>query len=765
MNLWSLLVAIPAALVWPLLLALVLPLLLLLEQLRTRARGTLARRVASQVALQVSGGFAILVLATGLVVFSSGLVNLAAPTPDDLMLLAADIERVRETTGNDEPSLRGRLALIDAVDARTSWSLISRMGCTGAACVVAVSPRITRADGERLREIATDRDNTRAWPVLMRGRVAKVVSVPLRNMRGTPDALLFVGIDATEVVTQATVAAWASLTLLITIWVLLVFGTQRVVGLLVSDRLRTLADSLAVTPRRNTPGGARAVRSDDDELKVLAAAIEVVAERSVQQQTQFRTLVEHAPVGIARVDSAGRIITANARFLRLLAVEAGSAPPAWATVFTVAAERTQFLQVIAGTEPLTSALWTWRDSAQRTRIVRASTVPLPTSEGEPGAILLTEDVTDQHALESQLQRSQKMELVGRLAGGIAHDFNNLLTVVRGNVSALGGVTAAPELGAIDDAAARGARLVRRLLTISRSDLLTLAPVQPGPLLHDVIEMVRSVLPARIGVEAPLQVPDVTLMIDRDTVEQSLLNLALNARDAIEGYGTLRFDAREVRSPSGTRSLVVSVVDDGGGMPAEILARATEPFFSTKTPDRGTGLGLSVVSSTMERMGGRLELRSTPGHGTRAELWFPIPADVHPDTAPAPPGRGSVTTAPGLRLLLVDDELAVRVATERALRSFGHTVTMASGMGEALTLLHESDPMDLVISDVMMPGGTGVDLLRAARSTGHTVPILFVSGYAMESLEGILESDRRTGMLTKPWNMGDLERMVRETAAR
>jgi CheY-like chemotaxis protein len=175
--------------------------------------------------------------------------------------------------------------------------------------------------------------------------------------------------------------------------------------------------------------------------------------------------------------------------------------------------------------------------------------------------------------------------------------------------------------------------------------------------------------------------------------------------------------------------------------------------------------LSVVNSTMERMGGRLELRSTPGQGTRAELWFPVATAPSPDTTTAAKDTAVTTAAPGLRLLLVDDELAVRVATERALRSFGHTVMMASGMREALTILHDADAIDLVITDVMMPVGTGIDLLRAARSAGHTVPMLFVSGYAMESLEGILESDPRTGMLTKPWNMADLERVVRETASR
>ncbi len=762
MSPWSLLSAMPANMWWPLLLATVLPLLVFL---RTGARGTLARRVASRVALQVSIGFALLVLATAAVVFRSGLVNLSSPTPDDLAMVAMDIEHVRQTTMNDEPSLRGRLALLDAADLRTAWSMVTRIDCIGPACVIAVSPRLSREDGARVELLARSHTDGTAWPVSVRGRVAKVVPVPLRDSTGTPEAMLLIGLDAAAVAAQATFTSWASLAALAAIWVLIVIGTQRAVGLLVSDRLRSLAQSLSTSPRRVTSSGAHAVVADADELKTLAAAIETVAERSVRQQTQFRTLVEHAPVGIARVNSAGLIITSNPRFLRLLALDRGAQAPAWDDVFTVADDRAQFMRAIGGSEPLTSVLWTWKDSADRRRMVRASTVPLPTGEGEPGAVLLVEDITEQHALESQLQRSQKMELVGRLAGGIAHDFNNLLTVVRGNVSVMGGATMSPELGAIDDAAARGARLVRRLLTINRHDLLTRVATPPGPLLHDVIEMVRRLLPARIVVDAPVQVPDVTLQIDRDAVEQSLLNLALNARDAIPGNGTLRFEAREVRSPTGAHSLVLSVVDDGSGMPEHVLARATEPFFSTKSADRGTGLGLSVVHSTMESMGGRLELRSTPGQGTRAELWFPIAADA-PDRAPSSfPAPNDAHAAPGLRVLLVDDEPAVRMATERALSGHGHTVCTASNMTEALALLGSAPAFDLVVSDVMMPGGTGIDLLRAARVAGQSVPFLFVSGYAMESLEGVLESDRRTGMLTKPWSIGDLERTVRETAGR
>jgi signal transduction histidine kinase/CheY-like chemotaxis protein len=754
----------PATMWCPLLLATLLPLLLVLVQVRTRARSNLARRVASTVALQVSVGFAALVVATAMVVFRTGLVNLSTPSPDDLALLALDIERVRQATAGDEPSLRGRLALLDAVDARTAWSLVSHVNCSGRACVIAVSPRLSRAEGVRLQTLARAHTNGVAWPVSVSGRVAKVVAVPLRDQGGTPDAFLLIGFDARQVASQATIASWVSLSVLVGFWALIVLGMQRAVGLLVSDRLTKLASVLSSAPPDHVPSRPPDVAVGDDEMRVLAMAIESVAERSVRQQTQFRTLVEHAPVGIARVDETGKIITANPRFLRLLSVSVGGSPPPWTEIFTMDAERTLFLHAIAGSDPLSSVLWTWKDCTARMRVVRASTVPLPGSETEAGAVLLVEDVTEQRALESQLQRSQKVELVGRLAGGIAHDFNNMLTVVRGNVSALGGVTASPELGAIDDAAARGARLVRRLLTISRHDHLTLSATPPGPLVHDAIEMVRRVLPARISVEAPLQVPDVMLLVDRDAVEQSLLNLALNARDAIEGNGTLRVEAQQVRGPGGAGSLVLSLEDDGAGMPDDVLARATEPFFSTKSPERGTGLGLTVVNSTMEWMGGRLELRSTQGSGTRAELWFPISAESDGHALAATRAAVDADASPGLRVLLVDDELAVRVATERALRVFGHAVSTASNMTEALALLATDASFDLVVSDVMMPGGTGIDLLRAVRAAGSTLPFLFVSGYAMESLEGILEGDRRTSMLTKPWSTRDLEVKLRETAA-
>jgi two-component system NtrC family sensor kinase len=206
-------------------------------------------------------------------------------------------------------------------------------------------------------------------------------------------------------------------------------------------------------------------------------------------------------------------------------------------------------------------------------------------------------------------------------------------------------------------------------------------------------------------------------------------------------------------------LRVAVSDNGVGMPPEVLNRATEPFFTTKGPDAGTGLGLSMVYSIMQRLGGRLELRSSPGRGTRVDLWFPLsgePAAPSP-VLPADPARDR---SAGARILLVEDEHAVRVATERTLLRLGYTVTSVASARAALQALEEDPALELVVTDVMMPGGTGIDLLREARKRGVDLPFLFVSGYAMESLEGILESDSSTAMLTKPWTVEELQDGVR-----
>jgi CheY-like chemotaxis protein len=290
-------------------------------------------------------------------------------------------------------------------------------------------------------------------------------------------------------------------------------------------------------------------------------------------------------------------------------------------------------------------------------------------------------------------------------------------------------------------------------------LLTLAPHPSAPLLLDTLQLMRRVLPTRIRVEAPGTLPERTLRLDADAVQQALLNLVVNARDAIVDEGVIRIEVVETQRDA-QPMLVVAIEDNGIGMTDAVRARATEPFFSTKPAESGTGLGLAMVHGTMERHGGELVLHSTPGQGTRAELWFPVAADDHAlvagdatrDARAVPTSTSSTHSdaMPLARLLLVEDERSVRVATERALQRLGYAVTSASDVASALIVFESGAAVDLVVTDVMMPGGTGVELLHAVRTSGHATPFLLVSGYAVDRLDPILAADPRTALLAKPW---------------
>jgi signal transduction histidine kinase/ActR/RegA family two-component response regulator len=369
------------------------------------------------------------------------------------------------------------------------------------------------------------------------------------------------------------------------------------------------------------------------------------------------------------------------------------------------------------------------------------------------------------AQQAELQRVRQLDLVGRLAGGLAHDFNNLLTVVRANVAALGGAAAHAELAAIDDAALRGARLTRRLLSISRHEEVALAPASLSPLLHETAEMLHRVLPAGIQLTMPADVPETLLPLDRDAVEQALLNLVLNARDAMDGQGALALSVQARKTDAG-EWLVVEVRDSGPGMSADLMARATEAFFSTKAVHEGTGLGLAIVQRTMEQHGGRLVLESAVGVGTCAALWFPVPAEgvavatAEPTPTPAastpsipstPPTSSLAVDRQPYAVLVVDDEAPVRIGTVRTVERMGHRVTGVASMEEALAWLEAGGHADVIISDITMPGGTGIDLVSQLRDIGRPTPVLLVTGFSLDGLDDTLAADPSVALLAKPWS--------------
>ena len=373
------------------------------------------------------------------------------------------------------------------------------------------------------------------------------------------------------------------------------------------------------------------------------------------------------------------------------------------------------------------------------------------------------------ALETQLQQVQKMEAVGRLTGGIAHDFNNLLTVIRANTSLLRGESDREELDDIDRAAQRGAALVRRLMAFGRQGPLELAPHTVGPLLHEFFATLRRLLPDTVRLELPPKIPGGAIDVDRTAFDQVVLNLVTNARDAMPTGGILTVAVATARPPADfatangldpTRTyLTIAIGDSGSGMAPDVAARAFEPFFTTKAPDQGTGLGLAIVYGLMRRHGGAVHLETAPDRGTTQTLWFPHHAVPDPTMTPVSGVAAAPTGTRTGHLLVIEDEEMVRRTTEMTLKRMGYSVTTAENGKEGLRLLEGPVPFLAAISDVQMPVMGGLEFVRLARSRGHRIPILLVSGYSLEDVDDVIARHPGVASLGKPWSAADLARAL------
>ncbi|WP_439598889.1 PAS domain-containing protein [Falsiroseomonas sp.] len=380
------------------------------------------------------------------------------------------------------------------------------------------------------------------------------------------------------------------------------------------------------------------------------------------------------------------------------------------------------------------------------------------------------DVSSLKAAQAQLLEAQKMEVLGRLTGGVAHDFNNLLMTVLGNLSLARkrlGEAATPQLLRHLDAAAlgaeRGAQLTQRLLAFARRQDLNPCPVDLAELLAGLGELLRRSAGPRIElvVEAPPGLPPA--MVDPHALELALMNLVVNARDAMPEGGriTVLLDAQRVEAgvPQGQavpdltpgRYLRVAVADTGTGMDATTLARAVEPFFSTKGPGQGTGLGLSMVHGLAHQSGGALQIESAPGRGTVAALWLPVSAE-----APAAPAAGREGEAPrgSGRVLLVDDEPLVLESTAALLADLGYEVQTAESAEEALRALAEGAAPRAVVTDHAMPGMTGAVLAARLAQERPGLPVILATGHAGPWPEG--EGPLR---LVKPYTQEQLGRAL------
>jgi signal transduction histidine kinase/CheY-like chemotaxis protein len=389
-----------------------------------------------------------------------------------------------------------------------------------------------------------------------------------------------------------------------------------------------------------------------------------------------------------------------------------------------------------------------------------------------------QDVTARRQLEDQLRQSQKMEAIGRLAGGIAHDLNNALTAIAGySELALGeiqaGHPARADVEEIRRAAERAGSVTRQLLAFSRKQLFEPRIFDLNETITSIARLLSRLLGATVSVHTRLADKPLTVLGDPGQVEQAVINLAVNARDAMPNGGQLELTTdmvavgedvarAHVPMPAGTY-VVLTVADTGNGMSRETQARIFEPFFTTKDVGKGTGLGLSMVYGTLKQIGGFIFVDSAIEHGTTFRLYFP---PAVPKTVPATPLRGREEHPRGNEtLLIVEDEPAVRNLVASALRHDGYRLLLASSAEEALGIASGHDgQIDLLLTDAIMPGKSGLELANQMVAQRPGIPVIVMSGYTEESLaiSGLTEP---VSLLQKPFSPRDLRRRIREVLDR
>ncbi|HEY8139003.1 MAG TPA: CHASE3 domain-containing protein, partial [Methylocystis sp.] len=390
------------------------------------------------------------------------------------------------------------------------------------------------------------------------------------------------------------------------------------------------------------------------------------------------------------------------------------------------------------------------------------------------------ETTRREALESQLRQSQKLEALGHLTGGIAHDFNNMLGVIVASLHLLRRKLAGADgeyLQLIDsgmDGADRAAAMVRRLLAFSRRQPLSPRPLDPNKFVSGVSDMVRRALGEKIELETVLAGGLWATKIDQHELESAIVNLAVNARDAMPDGGKLTIEtancylddayATENMEVNPGQYVMIAVTDTGQGMPREVLSQAFDPFFTTKPTGKGTGLGLSQVHGFVKQSGGHVKIYSEPGHGTCIKLYLPrfnhVEAPTELPLRPPRPLELPLGRPEELVLIVEDDDTARRV-TAQGVRELGYSVLEAENGRAAIDIIRQRADIALMITDVVMPDMNGARLAREAVFRRHNLSVLFITGYTRNAIvhNGVLDKDVK--LLTKPFTLEQLAVKMRE----
>jgi two-component system, cell cycle sensor histidine kinase and response regulator CckA len=545
-----------------------------------------------------------------------------------------------------------------------------------------------------------------------------------------------------------------------------------------------LSTILSTSPIRDAAGdhaGTLAMITDNTRRNQTEEALRKSVAELVEQDARFRQLADAIREVFFLVDpQVTQIYYVSPAYEAIFGQSCGALyanPRAWIDL-THPDDRARVLDQIAphGTVvPFDIEFRITRpDGASRS--IRARAFPIYDAAGVVCRFAgVADDITERTTLEGQVRQAGKMDAIGRLASGVAHDFNNLLTVILGftelvtadaDISAQHGA----DLGEIIKAAQRAAALTRQLLAFSRQQVLRAAPVDVNALITDMTGMLARLIGENIQIELALGAAVPMAIVDRGQLEQVVMNLVVNARDAMPDGGTLMLETSYVDLENSSfheetvahgSYVMLAITDTGVGMPPDVQRRLFEPFFTTKEAGKGTGLGLSTTYGIVKQSKGYIWVYSEPGRGTTFKVYLPQASrDLPAERAPAP-ARAAVKTV-SETVLLVEDEAGVRKLAKRILDGAGYRVLEAADGAEAEKLFAEhAGSIDLLVTDVVMPGIGGPELLRRLQDLAPTLRVLYMSGYTEQSAARIAGIDRGEPFVQKPFRAAELLHFVRQ----
>jgi two-component system cell cycle sensor histidine kinase/response regulator CckA len=508
--------------------------------------------------------------------------------------------------------------------------------------------------------------------------------------------------------------------------------------------------------------GWRAVRAGE----LARGQLEAQARALHQSEARYRSSFDHAVFGILRVALDGTILTANPALARMLGygTETELVNRNVADLYVYATERDRLQAELRAHKAVSGVQLHWKTRDGRQIFVRVTSRVDRAPDGRPIEFeKVVEDVTERAVLGEQLRQAQKMEAVGRLAGGVAHDFNNLLTVILGNTEILAQERVlSPDgvhcLDEIRNATESAAAVTRQLLVLTRKSAAAPEQVDPNELVTRVERLIARLIGEDIRVNCRLHADAGTVLVDREQLQQALINLAVNARDAMPTGGILTFETSV--SPDG-RSARLAVGDTGHGMDDLTKQRIFEPFFTTKAPGKGTGLGLSMVYAFVRNSGGTIRVDSAVGEGTTLTMELPrltVAASATRDDDAAPHVSIQGTEC----VLVVEDQRAVRSMVGGVLRARGFSVFQAENANAARQVLAKTERVDLVLSDIVMPGESGIELAGWLRATHPHIGVMLMSGYSDHPALHAVPLPNNVPVLQKPFTPTTLLAHLRST---